>query len=232
VISSFSLIFTTFFILCILGAAAGVWVTGLPEVARRIVPLSGVVLVLICFVWLLPELAAIFGWPLASLITLGSFALIWLFDRYVSPVCPVCAHSHDHDSCATRLHGFATPLVVAAVIHSVFDGWTLVAGNSTAVAYGVLLHKLPETLAFGVILRAALGSRVQAFVWAVIAQAATIVGAALAVVAAPLFGPQWMGILLGLCGGTFLFLGCHAVHGEWKRRTAAKELRLGSQLSK
>lgn len=196
--------------------------TGVPEISRRIVPLSGTVLLAISFIWILPELAEIFGWAPASLLMLGSFMLIWLVDRYISPVCPACSHTHDHDACSTRLHGFAAPLILAVAIHSLFDGWALVIGGGRALSYGVLLHKLPESIAFGVILRAALRSRASAFVWAVLAQCTTFLGAALALTVAPRVGPLWIGVLLALGGGTFLFLGFHAVHGEWKRRLAAR----------
>ena len=49
--------------------------------------------------------------------------------------------------------------MIAALLHSVFDGWSIVAGDEGGVlSTGVLLHKLPESLASGVILRAALRS--------------------------------------------------------------------------
>ena len=94
----------------------------------------------------------------------AGFAIIWGIDRYITPVCPACSHTHNHDSCSTRLHGFAGPLITAALIHSLFDGWTLAAGQSlpgsgSALVAGVLVHKVPESFAYGVILRAALGSR-------------------------------------------------------------------------
>jgi energy-converting hydrogenase Eha subunit C len=46
----------------------------------------------------------------------------------------------------------------------------------------------------------------------------TIAGGAAALVAAPYLSVAVLGAILSLAGGTFLYLGFHAVHIEWKRR--------------
>lgn len=209
------------------GAAVGVWLGATPEVTRRIVPVSGAVLLLLSLFGIMPELAHLFGWEAGPLMMLAGFGIIWVIDRYVTPVCPACSHTHNHDSCATRLHGFAGPLITAALIHSLFDGWALAAGQSfpgsgSALVASVLVHKVPESFAYGVILKAALGSRTVALTWALVAQGATVIGALLAVALASRIGIQWLGSLLALTGGTFLYLGFHAVHGEWRRRAALR----------
>jgi zinc transporter ZupT len=204
------------------GSYAGVAISGVPELSRKVVPFSGVMLLLVSLVWVLPELAEDFGWaPGIALMTTG-FLLLWLVDRFVYPVCPSCSHTHDHDNCVTRLHGFAGPLLAATVIHSLFDGWALAAAQAAGrqgISAGVLVHKLPESIAFGIILRAALKSRRNAIVSAVFVQMMTLVGVALEYIAAPHMGPFWIHVLLAVAGGTFLYLGFHAVHSEWKRRT-------------
>jgi zinc transporter ZupT len=210
-----------------LGAAAGVWLATVPEITRRMVPVCGAILLLLSLFWVMPELAESLGWRTGPALLFAGFLLLWIVDRYVHPVCPSCAHNHDHDSCSTRLHGFATPLLAAALIHSLFDGWTLAAGtemmpSGSALALGVVIHKIPESLAFGVILRAALRSPRTSLIWAVAVQAAMLPGALLAVTLAPVIGSQWMTVLLALGGGTFLYLGFHAVHGEWRRRVASR----------
>jgi hypothetical protein len=53
-----------------------------------------------------------------------------------------------------------------------------------------------------------------------VVQVAMILGAMLEIVLAPFIGPIWLHVLLAIAGGTFLYLGFHAVHGEWKRRRA------------
>jgi len=78
------------------------------------VPFGGGVLLGVAAVWILPEMAEFFGWPAALAWTAAGFALLWFVDRYLHPVCPACSPGHEHDDCATRLHGFATPLLIAA----------------------------------------------------------------------------------------------------------------------
>jgi zinc and cadmium transporter len=89
---------------------------------------------------------------------------------------------------------------------------------------GIAAHKIPEGLALGVIARAAMRSRRAAMFWCGMAQAATLLGAMLEGVLAPYLGPQAMHALLALAGGSFLYLGWHAVHGEFRRRGASSAL--------
>ena len=87
------------------------------------------------------------------------------------------------------------------------------------ISAGVLVHKIPESIAFGIILCAALRSRRSALVSAVLVQIGDVAWRRLENVAEPHMGPFWIHVLLAVAGGTFLYLGFHAVHSEWKRRT-------------
>ncbi len=213
-----------FAVLALAATLAGVAISGVPEFSRRILPFSGAMLLLISFLWVLPELAEDLGWFTGLAFMMIGFMLLWLIDKHVYPVCPSCSHTHDHDSCVTRLHGFAGPLLAATAIHSTFDGWALAAAHAAVrqgIWAGVLVHKIPECLVFGIILRAAMKSRRNALIAAILAQSATLLGAVLEIQLAPHIGPYFILVLLAIAGGTFLYLGFHAVHGEWKRRAAA-----------
>jgi zinc transporter ZupT len=206
----------------IVSAALGVWLGSVNWLSRRLVPFGGGVLMGVAVFWVLPEMAQFFQWPGAIAWIAGGFALLWAVDRYIYPVCPACSHSHDHDLCAARLHGFATPLLAAAALHSILDGWSLMAaGDGTrfgaAFLAGIGAHKVPEGLALGVIARAALRSRSSALTWCAAAQMATLAGGALEPVFAMRLGPHGLHALLALAGGSFLYLGGHAVHGELRR---------------
>jgi ZIP family zinc transporter len=221
---SFLLIPALFAVAALASGALGVLLTGAPDISRRIVPVSGAVLILISLVWILPELSSSIGTAAGLAYMLCGVALIWLTDRFVYPVCPSCSHTHDHSSCSTRLHGFATPLIAAANVHALFDGWAITAAQThgaPAISLAVALHKVPESIAFAVILRAALGSRAQALLWVAATQIVMLLGSVLEAMSATYLGAQWITILLALAGGTFLYLGFHALHGEWKRRTSA-----------
>ena len=112
-----------------------------------------------------------------------------MFTRFV----PACAPAHDHAHCATRLHGFALPLLLAAALHSALDGWTVwpdkaIPISVPALDFGIAAHKVPEGLALGVIARASLATRFAALTWCVTAQAATLLGAGLELAFAPYLG--------------------------------------------
>jgi zinc transporter ZupT len=210
------------FLLAACSAAAGVWLTSWTAFARRMVPFGGGVLMGVAAFWMLPELAQSLGWMAATAWIGAGTVGLWLIDRYVYSVCPACAPAHDHDHCEPRLHGFAMPLLAAAALHSALDGWTVMAGQQelaigTAVVFGIAAHKVPEGLALGVIARASLASPAAALGWCVAAQAATLAGAGLEWLAAPYFGVHGTSALLALAGGSFLYLGGHAVHGEMRR---------------
>lgn len=212
-------------LLGVLSAALGVWLTVVHSISRRVVAFSGGVLVGVAGFWVTPEMAAVFGWPGALIWVTAGFGALWVIDRYVHPVCPSCSHTHDHDQCVSQLHGFAAPLLLAAGIHSLLDGWSLTvarmdpsAGLGMAFLVSIGLHKIPEGLALGVIVRAALQLRWTALAGCALAEGCTIAGAVLQLFLAPYLSPAWIHALLAIAGGSFLYLGYHAVHSEYKRR--------------
>jgi zinc transporter ZupT len=213
--------------IAIAGVSAGIRLSAAQTLSRPLAPFSGGLLAGMAAFWLMPEMAVVFGWGAVVAWVAAGCALLYLIDRYLYPICPSCSHSHDHDACHTRLHGFAAPMLAAAGLHSFLDGWTVAAaqqgeGAQLAVAFmfGIALHKIPEGIALGGIVRAAITSRRSAFVACAIAEAITVVGAASEIALASWLGHKWAHGLLALAAGTFLYLGYHAVHSEYKRRGA------------
>lgn len=205
------------------------------KTARFLIPLSGGLLAGVAVFGLIPELSEQMGWATGlSMVALG-YGLLMGLDRFVYSVCPSCAHDHDHDGCATTLHGFALPIFIATSVHAFIDGWGLVtvqaagplATAGTALAAALFLHKIPEGLALGTILRASLG-RTGTSLYGIPLKGAAILLCALAELATVLGGgaglwrtpAAWVGYPLAFAGGTFLFLGVHAVHSDMKRRGA------------
>ena len=209
------------------GAAFGLQLTDAHRHARIVVPFSAGLLLGVAVLGLLPELGSEVGWwPSLALFAAG-YALLLLVDRFAYPVCPTCAHDHDHASCSTELHGFAWPLIAGAALHSFLDGWSIVAagrvgtpGLRIAVPLAIVLHKAPEGLALGGVLRASVKSRGTALAWCALAEGTTLVGAALCLVMSETVGSKWIGYPLGITAGWLAYLGYHAVHQEWKRRGA------------
>jgi zinc transporter ZupT len=215
-------------IIGIAGAALGLWLTGLRQRVQMMVPFSAGVLLGVALFGLLPELAEQAGWVASGLLFAAGYGLLIAINRFAYPVCPTCAHDHDHASCATELHGFALPLVAASALHAFLDGWSIATvqsaapmGLRVAVPLAVVLHKLPEGIALGGILRASMGSRAAAMGWCALAEGATLLGGVLGLAMAPHLGTQWILYPLGVTAGWLFYLGQHAVHEEWKRRGAA-----------
>ncbi len=209
----------------ILGSCAGAYLPVAHGRARVFVPVSGAILLAVSLFSILPEMAGQEGWLRAGALYGCGYAVLFVIDRYVHPVCPSCSHTHDHGHCEVELHGFSVPLVVATSIHAFIDGWGMSIAQSagagttrTAIPVAVLLHKIPEGLALGVMLYASLKSRRNAAAWGSAAELATAVGAMAGMAVLPGASPVWARNLLAIAGGTFLYLGFHAVHGAlgWK----------------
>jgi len=209
----------------VLGAIAGLSLVGARGNTRLAVSFSGGLLVGVAVFGLLPELVAQIGWPSSAVLFVAGYLLLMSIDRYVYPVCPSCSHDHDHDSCASALHGFAVPLIAATSFHAFLDGWSIATsewagapGLGTALPVALALHKIPEGIALGAILRAAVRSRLSAFAWCLLTESMTALGAVAGLALAPHLGVRWLHYPLAVAGGCFFYLGFHAVHGEWRRR--------------
>ena len=212
-------------LLTLAGAAAGIKLAETPSLSQRVLPFSGGMLVGIAGFWILPEIAQRSGWLGASAGLAIGFAILWLIDHYIYPVCPTCSHTHDHEGCSQSLHGFAAPLLIASGLHSFFDGWSLAVSQAqgfedlkVAFLLGIGAHKLPEGLALGALLAAALGTARKAMLGAAAAQLMMIAGGVLAVALAPLLGTNWTIGFLSVAAGAFVYLGYHAIDSEYQRR--------------
>jgi zinc transporter ZupT len=213
------------------GAAIGVWLTGARERARVVAPFSAGVLLAVALFGLAPELALESGWRVTVLLFTAGYLLLFGINKFAYPVCPTCAHDHDHTACATELHGFAFPLIAAAALHSAMDGWSVATtqlaaplGLRVAVPLAVALHKIPEGVALGGILRASVKQSAGALGWSVAAEGATLLGGAAGLWMAPQLGSGWTAYPVGLTAGWLFYLGYHAVHEEWQRRGAVPAL--------
>ncbi len=212
-------------LVAIASAVAGVELLGHAKHTRILIPLSGGLLIGVALFSLIPDLALDIGWTRGLGLVVVGYLLLHALDRYAFPVCPSCAHDHSHDGCAEPLHGFAAPLLIAIAIHAAVDGWGLVAvkrgthtgSAGTTLAAALLLHKVPEGLALGTILRASVDREWTALALCVLVELSTIAGGAGGLWLTP---AQWVNYPLAIAGGTFLFLGVHAVDNVWRRRGA------------
>jgi zinc transporter ZupT len=215
------------FFIAVAGIVAGTRLAEVPKLSHKVLAASGGVLIAISLIWVLPEAASHQGWLLAVVWVAAGFALIWIVDHYVYPICPACSHAHHHEDCSAPLHGFAAPLLIAAGIHSFLDGWGLAASQQgsdfvrLAFLLGIGLHKFPEGLALGAIVRASMASHSKSLAACIAAEMMTIVGGAAGFGAAAWMSAAWAAILLSFAAGTFVYLGYHAIEGElhWGRES-------------
>ena len=216
------------FFLAVVGVFAGTRLAEAPRLSHKVLAASGAVLIALSLIWVLPEAASHQGWLLALVWVATGFCLLWVIDHFVYPICPACSHPHHHEHCDAPLHGFAAPLLIAAAIHSFLDGWGLAASQQASefvrVAFlvGIGVHKVPEGLALGAILRASLESHWKSLGACIAAEAMTLAGGAAAFGMAARMGVTWGGILLAAAAGTFIYLGYHAIEGELHRRFSSQ----------
>jgi len=168
----------------------------------------------ICLFWLLPEIAGVSGWIAGCALAGLACATLLLLDRYLA-----------HVGLSPR-HGVVGPLLAATSIHSFLDGWSVRALaiqplTSVAVPIGLALHKVPEGLALGWILRKATHSTSRAVLAGAAVELLTVIGASVEPRAdrsgVATFGSWWTAVVLSIVAGTFLFLGFHTVVPERKK---------------
>ena len=213
------------FLATVCAGYVGIRLARTPRFSSRLLPFSGGVLMGIAAFWIVPEMAEQYGWavPLAGLA--AGFALLLLINRYIYAVCPACAHSHDHDNCAERLHGFAIPLITASSLHAFLDGSALAVVNQQgsesvrAIFFlGISIHKVPEGIALGVLLLAATGSAWKAWLGCAAIQSFMLAGGLAGSILSSHLTPGWVVSLLSLSAGIFVYLGYHAIEGEYRER--------------
>lgn len=164
--------------------------------------------------WLMPEIAETMGATPAIAIPVTVALGLWAADWKVL-----------HATHALR-RGFVGPLMAATALHSALDGWSIgaVAVQPTAgwvVLLGLALHKLPEGLALGWLVRNALDSTGIAIFVCTVVELLTVAGAWLEPKVAKLnisfFGTRPAAGVLMLVAGSFLFLGSHVVIADRKK---------------
>jgi zinc transporter ZupT len=132
---------------------------------------------------------------------LGYAVLAWL-DHSGFPVCASCSDGE----------GFTTSLVVATAVHAFVDGWGMAATENdarvgVAIGMAIFLHKIPEGLALGTMLRVSTAQAGMAALLLCLAELPTVAGGVMGLHGVP---GVWVNYPLAVASGTFLFLGLHA----------------------
>ena len=204
---------------------------------HRALPWTAGVLLGISVFWIIPEMADDRGWTPTLAAVSGVLLLLALVDRYIYPICPFCAagmHSAA-DGGTAKICGHALtlgwPLLAFACVHTFFDGWTIAlsqttshATAATALSWGTAIHKLPESVAIGVLAARLTSSRTKALGAVFAIQAVMTSGGLLAALASHL-DTRWAEVsTIPACAFLLLF-GLLTLRQEWRLNGRISALR-------
>jgi zinc transporter ZupT len=176
---------------------------------------------------ILPETVHDLQWWELLLALASGYAVFSVISKYIFHVCPACAASHFDEATTHRFSEIASAMMLALAIHCTIDGLGISAGNQVhegSVAAGrivnfsiilaVCVHKIPEGLALGALLRGA-GLNTRGIIIRVVAvEATTLLGGVIGLLFFPQASQFWIAAALAHAGGGFIFLATHAIIGE------------------
>ena len=145
----------------------------------------------------------------ALLVVLGAFITFYLLEA------SIIFHSgsaiHFSDTCEREAHNKEQVIFSGLFLHSLIDGFIIAAGFEVSLelglfaAAGVILHELPEGVTSFALMMRSMQSRT-ALILSVAVALATPVGTAIAL--GPLNGlsEAWLGVMMAVAGGSFLYV--------------------------
>ena len=176
---------------------------------------------------ILPETFQALKWWELLLGLASGYVVFSVISKYIFHVCPACAASHFDEATTHRFSEIASAMMLALAIHCTVDGLAMAAGNDAEVAssasgrivvfsiiLAVCVHKIPEGLALGALLRGA-GLTTGGIVSRVVGvESTTLLGGLIGWLFFPHASHFWISLALAHAGGGFLFLATHAIIGE------------------
>jgi zinc transporter ZupT len=201
-------------LLAFAGIACGLFLDRFLRLSDRLSAAGGGLLFGIAIFWVVPEIAEGAGWLVGILLVVAACGGVAGLDRLLL-----------HTGHSPR-HGVVGPLLAATAVHSFLDGWSVRALAIQPVAniaapLGLGLHKIPEGLALGWIVRRSIASKWKAAGAAGAVELMTLAGAFVEPRAyrsgTAAFGGWWSAVVLAIIAGSFLFLGLHALLPARKR---------------
>lgn len=158
-------------------------------------------------------------WQLLLALASG-YAVFALISKYIFHVCPACAASHFDEATTHHFSEIATAMMFALAIHCTVDGLAMAAGaeeeasTAASIVMAVCVHKIPEGLALGALLRGA-GMATSGVIYRVVAvEATTLLGGLIGWLFFPHASTFWLAVALAHAGGGFIYLAIHAIIGE------------------
>ncbi|HEY1945444.1 MAG TPA: hypothetical protein VGG97_00445 [Bryobacteraceae bacterium] len=209
----------------LIGTISGIHVMQSAHLSRKISAVSSGILLGVGLFWILPDITRGIGAAHSFLSVAAAGAAIYAVDRFIYPVCPCCS-KHAHSQCLPPTRTLL-PLTIAIGIHNLFDGWTAEvaahAGNMlrSGIATGLLAHKVPEGLAFGMMLRAASRSRKAALLSAFTTGSCILAGSAVRDGLTLFPTSSVVTLSMAIACASFVFVGLHTFQQQ-RRESGAK----------
>lgn len=189
------------------------------KVLCAMVSLAAGALLAVTVIHIIPETMELAGpgflLPIGSL--LFGTAVFAGIGKYVYSLCPACAASaSENDSGYLRL---GILLMVALGIHSTVDGLAISAGSAAGHGHGaggvsalammiliaVSYHKVPEGMALASLARLAGYTRAKALAVTLLIELTTAAGALIGIIFMGGITSIWLGVILGVVAGSFLY---------------------------
>ncbi len=167
-------------------------------------------LLCVALLHIVPETAHMLGWVPAVGTVIAGIVIFYAIGRYVAYVCPACTGAGHHTDHSYFRLGLL--MMAAMAIHSTMDGLAIAAGTKASdrlalvVLFAVAYHKIPEGLALASVTRLAGYSKPRALGLTVLIEMTTGLGALIGILALNSLSEMWLGVTLGIVGGSFLYV--------------------------
>jgi zinc transporter, ZIP family len=168
---------------------------------------------------IIPESAHLIGWPRCLAFGAAGLMIFYVIGRFVYYICPACAASASEERQGYLRLGIL--LMTTLALHSTVDGAAIAAGASSGVPLtGMLIlvavsyHKIPEGLALASVARLAGYGKGASFALALLIEFTTGVGALLGLLLLRSPSETWIGNVLALIAGSFLYVVAFALIKE------------------
>jgi len=207
---------------------------------RRLLPWTGGVLVGVSLFWIVPDVAEVEGWSIASAGILAGLTFLVMIDRYVYTVCPLCALGTHAEATHSPTDSIPVPslragwlVLVAGCIHNFFDGWLVAfpladthAVVSSALSFGFAFHKIPEAFALGLLAGVLSSTSARGLGVVLLVQASFALGI-FSVLSTKVTDLSLVSACLVAAGATLLFFGLNALQAELRNRGVVPALKAG-----
>lgn len=174
-----------------------------------LVSLAAGALLAVTLLHIIPETLELIGTLRGITVIILGTAIFAAIGKYVYFMCPACAASAtEHSGGYLRL---GILLMVTMGIHSTVDGLAITAGTELVASTGLLIlfavsyHKIPEGMALVSVARLAGYSRGKALLATALIELTTALGAFIGLIFLHGVNQIWLGIVLGLVAGSFLY---------------------------